>query len=108
MGLPKPIRLTSTRHTSATQLVMWLEHSDLDSKNYNIIAWAEIQSLLYSTYRAVEGRKYIFKISAHLQDLGEGLHDARILVTIHLNGVNERDFSLCAVAERLENGCEFL
>ena len=48
------------------------------------------------------------KISTHLQDLGECLHDARILVTIHLNGVDQRDLGLGPIAEGLEDVSEAL
>ena len=44
----------------------------------------------------------------HFENLRERFYDARILITIHLNDVDESDFGFWAIAERLDYGREFL
>jgi len=44
----------------------------------------------------------------NLENLREGLHDACILVTVHLDGVNELNLCFSVVGEGLDNGCKFL
>lgn len=43
-----------------------------------------------------------------LEDLGECLHDTRILVAMYLNLINQGNLDLWPFAECLENGGEFL
>lgn len=43
-----------------------------------------------------------------LEDLGECLHDTRILVTVYLDLIDQGNFDLWSFAECLENWREFL
>jgi hypothetical protein len=47
-------------------------------------------------------------LQTNLQDLRECLHDSRVLIAVGLHGVDERDLSLGAWTERLDDGREAL
>jgi hypothetical protein len=74
-----------------------------------MIAWSDTQSLLYNTFAHDQTSCYARRQRySYLDDVGERLHDPRVLVAVHLHGVDERDLRLRPVAERLQHGCVFL